>query len=106
MLMSIQVDGQYGIGLTKMVDTSMGQNLYVSSIYHKSFIKVNEEGTEAAAVIGAVCMAMSLSKPDVKVDFVADRPFLIVIREDISGVVLFLGQVFDLRMLFDLDDKT
>ncbi|GJY76270.1 serpin-ZX-like protein [Tanacetum coccineum] len=86
-------------GLTEMVDTSMGQNLHVSSIYHKSFIEVNKEGTESVAVTGAVCMAMSLSMPDVKVDFVADHSFLIVIKEDISGVVLFWGQVFKPRVI-------
>ncbi|GJY63158.1 serine protease inhibitor family protein [Tanacetum coccineum] len=57
--------------------------------------EVNEEGTKAVAVTGAVCMAMSLSRPDIKVDFVADHSFLIVIKEDISVVVLFWGQVFE-----------
>ena len=79
-------------GLTEMVDPSVGQNLYVSSIHHKSFIEVNEEGTEAAAVSAGVVMLMCWMA-DVKVDFVADHPFLFLIREDINGVVLFIGQV-------------
>ncbi|GKA12900.1 serpin-ZX-like protein [Tanacetum coccineum] len=87
-------------GLNEMVDNpSMGQNLYVSSIHHKSFIEVNEEGTEAAAVTAGIVMLMSLRRPDVKVDFVADHPFFFVIREDISGVVLFMGQVIDTQVL-------
>ncbi|GKC03053.1 serpin-ZX-like protein [Tanacetum coccineum] len=82
-------------GWTEMVDPAVGQNLYVSSIHHKSFIEVNEEGTEAAAVTAGIFMLTSLRRPDVKVDFVADHPFFFVIREDISGVVLFMGQVID-----------
>ncbi|GJR03569.1 protease inhibitor I4, serpin, conserved site-containing protein [Tanacetum coccineum] len=74
-------------GLNEMVDNpSVGQNLYVSSIHHKSFIGGKARGTEAAAVTAGVVMLMSLRRPDVKVDFVADHPFFFVIREDISGV--------------------
>jgi serpin B len=86
-----------GEGLTEMVDSSVGQSLYVSSIHHKSFVEVNEEGTEAAAASAAVVMLRSLRTDD-KVDFVADHPFLFVIREDITGVVLFMGQVVDPRV--------
>lgn len=86
-----------GEGLTEMVDSSVGQSLYVSSIHHKSFVEVNEEGTEAAAATAAVVMLRSIRTDD-KVDFVADHPFLFVIREDITGVVLFMGQVVDPRV--------
>ncbi|WOH02894.1 hypothetical protein DCAR_0522284 [Daucus carota subsp. sativus] len=81
-----------GDGLTKMVDSPMGQKLYVSSIFHKSFIEVNEEGTEAAAASAGVIKLRSLQMFD-KIDFVADRPFLFLIREDMTGVVQFIGQV-------------
>ncbi|XP_071694490.1 serpin-ZX-like [Rutidosis leptorrhynchoides] len=80
-------------GLTEIVDSIVGQDLYVSSIYHKSFVEVNEEGTEAAAA-SAYAEAFR-SRYDYMVDFVADHPFLFVIRDDISGVVLFIGQVID-----------
>ncbi|MFS7938967.1 putative Serpin family protein [Helianthus anomalus] len=86
-----------GDGLTEMVDSSVGQSLYVSSIHHKSFVEVNEEGTEAAAASAAVVMLRSIKSND-KVDFVADHPFLFVIREDLTGVVLFMGQVIDPRV--------
>lgn len=86
-----------GEGLTEMVESSsVGKNLYVSSIHHKSFVEVNEEGTEAAAASAAVVMLRSLRSDD-KVDFVADHPFLFVIREDMTGVVLFIGQMIDPR---------
>ncbi|KAF7137845.1 hypothetical protein RHSIM_Rhsim07G0233200 [Rhododendron simsii] len=84
-------------GLTEMVDSPfVGQELYVLSIFHKSFIEVNEEGTEAAAASAAVLRHVSrrLSIP-LMIDFVADHPFLFVIREDMTGAVLFIGQVLN-----------
>lgn len=82
--------------LTEMVEmeSSDGGKLFVSSVYHKSFAEVTEEGTEAAAVSAVDIMQQCLMIED-EVDFVADPPFLFVIREDMSGVVLFMGQVND-----------
>ncbi|KAJ6679200.1 SERINE PROTEASE INHIBITOR SERPIN [Salix purpurea] len=80
--------------LTEMVDSSAGQGLCVSSIFHKSFIEVNEEGTEAAAASAGVVALRGLSFPT-KIDFVADHPFLFLIREDMTGVVMFVGHVLD-----------
>lgn len=81
-------------GLTEMVDSSVGQNLCVSDIFHKSFIEVNEEGTEAAAATAATILLRSVQFPT-KIDFVADHPFLFLIREDLTGTVLFIGQVLN-----------
>ncbi|CAI9757930.1 unnamed protein product [Fraxinus pennsylvanica] len=83
-----------GGGLTEMLDSQVGQNLYVSSIFHKSFIEVNEEGTEAAAASAGVVKLRSLVVED-EFDFVADHPFLFIIREDMTGVVLFVGHVLN-----------
>ncbi|KAL3655220.1 hypothetical protein CASFOL_001006 [Castilleja foliolosa] len=83
-----------GGGLTEMVDSTVGQNLYVSSIFHKTFIEVNEEGTEAAAA-SAVVIKLRCLKNEETLDFVADHPFLFVVREDMTGVVLFVGQVLN-----------
>ncbi|KAL3617814.1 hypothetical protein CASFOL_038135 [Castilleja foliolosa] len=74
----------------EMVDST---NLRFQRIFHKTFIEVNEEGTEAAAAsAGDDDMGLSLFDP---VDFVADHPFLFVVREDMTGVVLFVGQVLN-----------
>lgn len=83
-----------GDGLTEMVDSPVGSNLYVSSIFHKSFIEVNEEGTEAAAATAGVIKLRALMVEE-KVDFVADHPYLFLIREDATGVVLFVGSVLN-----------
>ena len=62
-------------------------------VKQKTFIDVNEKGTEAAAVtfIGFVYTAYIPEEPQ-PVDFFADRPFLFVIRENSTGAVLFIGQ--------------
>ncbi|XVF82079.1 hypothetical protein PTKIN_Ptkin16aG0015100 [Pterospermum kingtungense] len=79
-------------GLTEMVDSPADQNLYVSNVFHKSFIEVNEEGTEAAAAtVGTVARSLI----NRKIDFVADHPFLFLVRENEKGVVMFIGHVLN-----------
>ncbi|KAJ0789746.1 putative Serpin family protein [Helianthus annuus] len=63
------------------------------SIHQKSFREVNGEGIEAAPA--TLMMDSSARMARDKVDFVANHPFLFVIREDVSGVVLFMGKVID-----------
>ncbi|KAL8058876.1 hypothetical protein ABFX02_03G050000 [Erythranthe guttata] len=78
--------------LTEMVDsTNDGKELFVSGIFQKAFIEVNEQGTKAEAV-SAVMLGGGCPE---KLDFVADHPFLFVVREDWSGVVLFIGQLLN-----------
>ena len=86
----------YG-GLTKMVDSSVSRELLVSNIFHKSFIEVNEEGTEAAAV-SAVTIELQCGtmRGPTRMDFVADHPFLYLIRDDLTGTIIFVGQVLNL----------
>jgi len=85
-----------GGGLTKLVDSTVtGQNLYVSDIFHKSFIEVNEEGTEAAAATAATVLLRGIMSAPTRLDFVADRPFLFMIREDLTGTIIFVGQVLN-----------
>ncbi|VAI37484.1 unnamed protein product [Triticum turgidum subsp. durum] len=78
--------------LSEMVDSPMPQGLRISSVFHKTFVEVNETGTEAAAATIAKAVLLSASPPS-DMDFIADHPFLFLIREDTSGVVLFIGHV-------------
>jgi serpin B len=66
--------------------------LYVSAIKHKTYIDVNEEGTEAAAVT-SVEMAVTSVNPDSPLYITVNRPFVFVIRELSTGVILFTGVV-------------
>ncbi len=67
--------------------------VYISMMRQKAKIKVNEEGSEAAAVTvaGEFTSALEPSEPP-KATFHANRPFVYVIREASSGVILFVGK--------------
>ncbi|RAL47297.1 hypothetical protein DM860_013262 [Cuscuta australis] len=84
-----------GEGLAEMVDG--GYPLHVTNVIHKSFIEVNEQGTEAAAVTVARmgCGALRPRPRPVLVDFVADHPFLYFIREDLRGAIVLLGTLIN-----------
>ncbi len=66
------------------------RDLYISDIIHKTFIEVNEEGTEAAAVT-----AVEINKTSLPAGFYAVKPFIFVIRDDRSGTILFMGRIED-----------
>ena len=64
--------------------------LFVDGVYHEVFVKVDEEGTEAAAATG---VGMALSSGVSVQWFVVDHPFLFAIRHRPSKTLLFLGRV-------------
>ncbi|PNX86562.1 serpin-ZX-like protein [Trifolium pratense] len=81
----------------KTVNSDVGHGLFVSNIFHKSFFKVEEEkeeGTEAAATSDAG-FSYKCARPRSRLDFVADHPFLFLIREDLKEEILFIGQVLN-----------
>ena len=75
----------------------MESPLRKANIIHKSFIEVDEEGTKAAAVsVFAELRACGASfKPIKRIHFVADHPFLFLIREEMTGTVQFIGHVLN-----------
>lgn len=68
------------------------RELFVSGAFHKSFIALDENGTEAAAATAIIFGVTSMPQP---ATFIADRPFLFWIEHSGTGEVLFLGQVTD-----------
>jgi len=69
------------------------KDLFIREVLHKAFVKVDEEGTEAAAAT-AVIMEPG-SAPIKTYEFTADRPFIFLIRDTETGAILFLGRVLD-----------
>jgi serpin B len=67
-----------------------GGGVAISTVLQKTFVEVNEEGTEAAAVTKVGMGLVSMPQP-----FSVDRPFLVAIRERFSGTILFIGKVMD-----------
>ena len=76
---------RHAADLSGMAD--LERNLHVDQVTQDAYIKVNEEGTEAAAVTTARLQ----SRPQ----FVADHPFMFLIQDDKSGTILFMGRVSD-----------
>jgi len=71
------------------------KDLFISAVIHKAFVDVNEEGTEAAAATGVVMVRSAAIRPMKPVIFRADHPFVFLIRDNRSGIILFLGRVVD-----------
>ena len=68
-------------------------NLYVGKATHDAYVKVNEEGTEAAAVT-TIVIGIESETPPIP-HFNADRPFLFAIYDEQSGLILFMGRISD-----------
>ncbi|KAG7218888.1 hypothetical protein INR49_019474 [Caranx melampygus] len=67
--------------------------LFITDAFHKAFLEVNEEGSEAAAATAVVAIGRSINLN--REVFVADRPFLVLIRESTINALLFIGRVAD-----------
>ena len=84
----------YLANLRGMADVSkLPGNIYVSNAIHEAYVKVNEEGSEAAAVTVIIVTTESESPPIPR--FVADHPFTFIIQDDESGTILFMGKISD-----------
>jgi serpin B len=73
------------------------QNLFISDVFHKAWVEVNEEGTEAAAatIVAVAASAMPMKPPPPPPVFRADHPFIFCIRDTRFGSLLFLGRLAD-----------
>jgi serpin B len=69
------------------------KSLFISAVIHRAFIAVDEEGTEAAGTTGVAIGLTAVPRPAPV--FRADHPFVFIIRNNLSGSILFLGRVVD-----------
>jgi serine protease inhibitor len=89
---------QLGMGVAFSNQADFGQmlaagpkNLKISEVKHRTFLEVNEEGTEAAAVTSVGIMFTTSLGPAAVIRL--DRPFLFLLREKATNTVLFIGQL-------------
>jgi serpin B len=78
---------------SQIADLNSGNRLYISEVKHKAWAEVNEEGTVAAAVTSVGVSVTSVQQPREKFFMKVDRPFFFAIRDNRTGVVLFMGSV-------------
>ena len=95
MLNDVLTEMGMGIAFTGQADfTGINRlgDMLIDYVKHKSFIEVNEEGTEAAAVTVDAIERLSVGGP-AKIPFYVNRPFMYVITEKSSDAILFIGTV-------------
>lgn len=83
-----------GDHLSEMIGSSEGKP-YLSKVFHKCHIEVNEEGTVAAASSVAIVSLLCYVVGAKSFRFVADHPFLFMIREEHTRAVFFVGTVLN-----------
>jgi len=67
----------------------------ISRVLQKTYMDVNEEGTEAAAVTAVVMQTKAIMLQDRSVNFVVDRPFVVALVDQPTGEILFMGSIVD-----------
>lgn len=74
------------------VNPNFAHNIQISQVVHKTYLKLDEEGTEAAAATAIILRAGAVPRPNPD-EFRADRPFCYVLLDNESGTILFVGTV-------------
>ncbi len=69
------------------------RDLFISEVLHKAFVKVDEEGTEAAAATAVVMNLLSIPEPPVEMNI--NKPFIFLIMDNSTDAILFMGRVMD-----------
>ncbi|KAJ8376542.1 hypothetical protein SKAU_G00071220 [Synaphobranchus kaupii] len=90
-LVGLGMKDAFDVSRSDFSGMSPSNGLVVSKVVHKSFVEVNEEGTEAAAATGVLIEVRSLPMPP-PTSFIADHPFLFI-RHNPTQSILFYGRL-------------
>src|SRR5438093_8622341 len=86
----------FSMGAANFAGIDGAVDLFISDVFHKAWVEVNEEGTEAAAATAVVVTESAEPRPPPpRPVFRADHPFVFCIRHMQSGSLLFLGRLAD-----------
>ncbi|ERE73769.1 serpin B10 isoform X3 [Cricetulus griseus] len=88
-LSSMGMTDAFSQGEADFSNMSSERNLFLSNVFHKTFVEINEEGTEAAAGTGSE-VSVRIKTPSI--EFNADHPFLFFIRHNKTNTILFYGR--------------
>jgi serpin B len=91
-LIELGMPSAFDLGRADFSGMDGKRDLFISDVIHKSFVSVDEAGTEAAA---ATAVVMRLTASPERAELAVDRPFLFLIRHDPTGTILFAGRVLD-----------
>jgi len=91
-LKDILMEMGMSIAFTEDADFSgMAKGLFIDQVIHKAMLEVSEEGTEAAAVTAVVMR----KNAGLQTQFIANRPFIVIIKDKTTGNILFMGTIVD-----------
>lgn len=68
-------------------------SLSISKVIHKTFVEVDEEGSEAAAVTAVEMIATSIGGSEYVENYLVNKPFLFAIKEKSTGIIIFIGKI-------------
>jgi serpin B len=99
MTRAFHADGPDAAQLAGMFSAVPGQaragSFYISLVLQSSYWKVDEEGSEAAAVTTTGVRAAAVARPEQPFQMIVDRPFFCAIEDRRSGALLFVGAIYD-----------
>ena len=94
-LMSLGMNQAFSEGAADFSGMSTTERLLVSNVLHKTFLEVDESGTEAAAATAATVVNVSAPSP---VEMKVDRPFIAAIVDRPTKTLLFLGRILEPKL--------
>ena len=93
MLQSLGMHDAFDESRSNFSKMSVANDLYISEVYHKTFVEVNEEGTEAAAATGVAMFTLAMPMPPEPM--IVDHPFIFMIYDKCSDAILFMGKIYN-----------